>query len=487
MNPAGSESHGHPAGRYAYNIFGKCFYLFGAHWFREALQTLFFVYLARKASSTYGEFILGLSAGQILLFLTEFGLNQHLIPLLAKNRGNSAGILAQVSSLKGGLLVPGLAGLWLFAGLQHYSPGLRNLFFAFGIGFGMEALASSFFAACQAEGRQDAEGKIRSAAATAGFTFGFTALLMGAAPCLIAAYKIVEASVNLAGSAFFVLRKQRLTFGVRNPGEFWTLWRGSLVFMAMALATTFYNRANLFFLQQHAGPDAVAQYGVSWQLVDGLSALVSNLLLRNVMFPLFAVLWREDRGELARMARNSSSLLFAAALPIMFVLAAESDRIITLVYGPGYSDAIWIQRYLVLVVGIGFLQNLAAYLMIAVNRPVLLLGFYTAGLALNAVSCAWLIPALPLAGAVFSLIATKGFVAILTVGFCQKRIGLFHRGHLAQAVSVLAAGAAFYVAGLHCLPREIAELAALVPALFLGWKWWREFSHAAPARAGAAG
>ena len=59
----------------------------------------------------------------------------------------------------------------------------------------------------------------------------------------------------------------------------------------------------------------------------------------------------------------------AVALVVMFVLFIESDRIIPLLYGPHYLEAVWLQKVLVVTVVFAFLHNLAAFLMISMRLP----------------------------------------------------------------------------------------------------------------------
>ena len=277
--------------------------------------------------------------------MAEFGLNQHLVPLLVRKENEQGDILVQVSMLKGMLLACECLGMFFFVHWQGYSHGLKMLVFVLGIGVGMDALASSFFVAFQVEGHQALEGKIRAMGATLGFGYGLTLLFVGAAPLIVAFYKIVETAANLAGVLFTSAGRACLRFRLPRIRHIWTTGRGSIVFTLMAIAAILYNKANIFFLQRFGGPTDVAQYMATWQMVDGISILTANLLLKNILFPLFVKLWETDRVELARLVRNSTEWLLAAALPIMFVLFIESDRLIGLIYGPAYGDAVWMQKY----------------------------------------------------------------------------------------------------------------------------------------------
>jgi O-antigen/teichoic acid export membrane protein len=156
----------------------------------------------------------------------------------------------------------------------------------------------------------------------------------------------------------------------------------------------------------------------------------------------------------------------------MFVLFIESDRIITLVYGPNYPEAIWLQKLLAVTVVFAFMHNLAAFLMISMRFQRLLLFFYLGGLAFNLAWCTLVMPRAPLLGAALAMVLTKGGVACLTVSFCQRRLGLMPRRPLLQLGLAVLAGALLYLLGHGRLPREAAEGLAMAPTLVLAGRWW---------------
>ncbi len=460
----------------SHGILQKFAYLLGAFWIREGLRAVFLISLARQSSTTYGEFMLAMTIGQILLFVAEFGLNQHLVSLLVKKGDEASDLLLQASVIKGALLICGCLGTFVFVQWQGYPLNLKLLVFVLAMGIGLEAVASSFFVACQVQGRQDAEGKVKTVAAGFGFGYGLAMIFSGAAPLLTAFFKGIETLVNLCGAILVSQRRKLLAFQWPRLWSLWTTAQGSLVFTVMAIATSLYNSANVFFLQNVAGAESVAQYSITWEMVDGISCLAANLLLRNVLFPLFVNLWGNDRAELSRLVQESVRWLIAVAVPIMFFLGAESDRIIPILYGPAYSDSIWMQRILVATILMGFLHNLAAYLMISMNRQNLLLVFYLGGLVANLALCSWLIPTNPLMGAVLSIVLTKGLVAVATVSFCQVRFGLISMRTLSHLAGTILTGGLLYALGKTFLFREAAEIMALIPILALTVTWGRRFT-----------
>lgn len=454
-------------------ILQKFAYLLSARWVRDACQAVFFIYLARVSAATYGEFMLALGLGSILVLVAEFGLNLPLVTLLTQKDRDPGVALSQVTLLKGTLLFLALGGVVGFIQWQGYSPPLKRLMLLLTAGVGLEALANTFFVCLQVQGRQDLQGKIKALAAGLGFGYGLITLILGAPPLLVAAFKLIESLANLGGGAALVLYWGR--FRLQRPsltGLAGTLRLG-LVFALIEVAAIIYNKANLFFLQRYAGAHGVAQYSVTWQMVDGVSGLVSNLLLQSILYPLFVHLWQTDRSQVPRLAQNTARWLLAAALPVMFVLFVESDRLIPLIYGSQYQEAVLLQKYLVVTVAFAFLHNLAAFLMISMHLERLLLIFYLGGLAFNLLWCSLVIPLTPLTGAALAIVLTKGAVALLTVSYAQRRLGLLPVRPMKQLGAAVLAGAALYLLANGHLPRELAEALALAPLLGLVWHWWR--------------
>ncbi len=91
--------------RTGHGIISRFTHLLSAFFVREVLNSIFLIYLARKSTTSYGQFMLALSLGQILLLISEFGINQHLVSLLVREAGAAA--LSRVTALKSGLLTLG--------------------------------------------------------------------------------------------------------------------------------------------------------------------------------------------------------------------------------------------------------------------------------------------------------------------------------------------------------------------------------------------
>jgi O-antigen/teichoic acid export membrane protein len=456
----------------SHRIFSKLASLLSARWFMEILQAIFFIYLARLSTSTYGEFMLAISLGSILRLIAEFGLNLPLVGLLTQKEGDPQEVLTQMLILKTGLLTLAYVGAIGFVNWQQYSSPLRDFALIISLGMGLEALSTTFFTALQVQGRQPREGKIRAIAAFVGYGYGFAALFLGAPFLAVALFKPLETLINLVGGA--------VTVGLKGLWR-WPSLKGLgatfhrvFIFAILEVTAILFNKANVFFLQRYGGSEGVAQYSATYQMVDGVSAIAANLILQSILFPLFVKFWDVDRQEVTRLARMSARWLLSSALVLMIFLAAESDRLIPLIFGPHYSDAVWLQRYLVITIFFSFLHNIAGFLLISMRLERLLVAVYLGALAFNLVFCWLVIPQTPLWGAALAIILTKGGMALLTFGFIQRRLRVFPFQDMLVVAAALAVGLSLYWGGLFFLRRGQALLVGvLIMIAFLRYCWKR--------------
>lgn len=447
-------------------------YILGAQWTRDLTWTVFTILLARHSKDALGQIMLALSFGYLVKTAADVGLNDFLLSSFAKRGRNSLKLLGEVSWFKLALLGVTLVLAWLVTGWQGYDHDLRLVVMCIAAGFGLDGVSDTFFALCQARGRQDVEMRVRIPAALVGIGFGIACVVLDAPTLAIAAYKPIESVLLMAFAVKALGRNPLRRFGLAQLKDLLGKLKVGLVFTGMAACTMFYNKVNVFFLKRYGGDASVGGYSVAWETVEGLSTLVSGALLGKVIFPLLASTWECDKDAFRELAGQTAKSLWAACMPLIFLIYVESDRFLTLVYGAQYATSVTAQQLLTPTIATAFLHNLAAYAMISMGRHRLLFGFYLTGLVFNLFCCSMLVPWSPIEGAAISLTATKVLVAIFTVGFFQATVRPM-TGPQWLVVAIAAASAILIWLGLSRLGawREVAELAGLVPLLVLFWFW----------------
>ena len=366
-------------------------YILSAQWARDLSWTIFTILLARHSQEILGQIVLALTYGYLVKTTVDVGLNDYLLSSFSRGEQHPRRLLGEVSSLKLALLVPVLLIVWFLTGGQGYSLELRWIVLCIAGGLGLDAVCDSFFALCQARGRQDVEMRIRIPSALLGIGFGIVCVLVGAPPLCIALYKPIESCVALGFAVLALHRNPFAKFGVAAFFDLVHTMRSGLVFTGMALCAMFYNKINVIFLKRYGTDADVGGYGVAWETIEGVSTLVSGALLGKVIFPILAKLWKEDRVAFRRLAGQTARSLWACALPLIFLICVESDRFLPFVYGASFTTAVTSQQLLTPCLATAFLHNLAAYAMIGMQKHVLLFFFYLSGLLVNIVCCCFVL------------------------------------------------------------------------------------------------
>lgn len=446
-------------------------YIVGAQWTRDLAWTAFTILLARKNPDVLGQIVLALTFGYLVKTAADVGLNDFLLSSFARRESRPRALLGEVTWLKLVVLFLALVIVWFVCTWQNYSFDLHLVVICISLGLGLDAVCDSFFALCQARGRQDVEMRIRIPSALCGLGYGITCVLLDASPVAVAMFKPIEAVICISFACAALGRNPLPKIGFDGLRDLGRQMKSGLIFTGMAACAMFYNKVNVIFLKKYGGNSEVAGYGVAWETVEGLSVLVSSALLGKVIFPMLARLWQENRNAFRKLAGQTARTLWAASLPLIFLICVESDRFLPFIYGQGFQDAVRAQQLLTPCLATAFLHNLAAYAMIGMQRQKLLFLFYLSGLIINLVCCFTLVPAMPLDGAALSLTITKVWVAIFTVGFFQWHARPMSAGQWGMMLLACASSVSlWHFTGIY-LPREVAELAGLLPLLILLWYW----------------
>ncbi len=446
-------------------------YALGGQWSRDIIWTIFTIVLARHSAPMLGQIMLALSFGYIVRQVADEGLNHFLIFSFARRDTKPRQLLGEITWLKLALLTIALSLVWLYTVWQDYSPELRITVMAIAGGLGFEAIVNSFFALCESRGRQDVEMRIRVPSSLIGIGTGIILILIDAPVIYIALYKPLETLILLIISLKALGRNPLKKLNLAMLKLVWEQWRKGIVFTAISACGIFYNKLNVFFLKKHGGDSAVGAYSVAWEVVDGLSILISTVLLAKVLFPELARLWVSDKLAFQKLAGQTTRSLWAACLPVIYIICVESDRILTFVYGDQYASAVLAQQILAPCIATAFLHNLAAYAMMSMHKQKLLLVFYVSGLIVNLILCTYLTAWMPLEGASLAIMLTKVWVAIGTVSYFQYAAKPMALRHWALVVIVPIVSFGLWWILRSYTHRLIAEAIGFIPLATLLWFW----------------
>jgi O-antigen/teichoic acid export membrane protein len=447
-------------------------HLISAQGVDAALSGLFFLCLARWNPHVYGEVMYAFAAGSVIMKVVQFGLYYPLVRELTDVPAEKVPeTLGTVNAIKIVLLAASMVGVFAFAFFKDLPDRMAWILYLGCFGFGLEALAETFFAYFRVKGRQNAEARTKITAALLAYGSGFVATFLSLPGVLIGGYKSISGLVRVSLAMF----------GSDASGAAWSFARSdwssikrvflaSTLFGLIDIVGMVYGRTNVFFLESAVGVEGVGIYSAAWMGVDSISALASEQLLAWVIFPILSALWVKNRVEVAPLVRRTALWLIAMALPIMFLLHVESDLMIWMLYGAKYTEAAWVQRYLVWTILFSFEHNLFAYLMIVAGAQRTLLAFSFVTLGLNLLFNVVLVERFGLVGACMVFVLTKFVMVATSAGYCQLRFALFKLKDFAFLLALGGACVLLFVVAQPVITHHVAVAVTLAAYLLLLWK-----------------
>jgi len=410
------------------SILSRLAYVLSAQAVDGVLSTVFFLYLAWINASDYGRVMYAMAGGAVVQTIIQFGLYYPLVSKLGNvNEPESRKLIISVQIIKISLFILCFFGVLIFAWRQKLSAELSAVLALMSLGFSVEALAETFFAGLRVSGRQNVEARIKVTGAIASYGYGFVSAALGLGGVYISLFKLVSGVTRIIlGYKVYLKGHPRNEILSGSWASVNSMFKASLVFALIEILGVVYNKTNIFFLQKETGVNGVAYYSATWNILDALSVLGSEQFLGWIIFPLLATLWWQNRNKAGDLIKRNAQWLMVIALPIIFFLHSESFLIIGLIYPSEYSDAVWMQKYLVWTILISFENNLFSYVMMVAGAANLLLMFQIAGTVLNLILNFTLVPMMKLEGGCLVIIFTKLFIACLTFGYCRISLGFVH-------------------------------------------------------------
>ena len=457
-------------------IIGRFAHLLSAQGVEAVLSTFFIFFLAWMDKEFFGQINYAIAAGVIVMKIVQWGLYYPQVNELSSGgQENAPEILSKVNLIKLALLTPTMVGIWFFARYQGLSPGLAFIVLLISIGFGLEALSETFFADLRVRGKQKVEARIKMVSMVACYGYGIVAAALGFPPAIIALFKLISSLVRIVWSYLVCSRIHGSNLFIKPQSRtVWLMFQASTVFALIQILGVVYNKTNIFFLEKWTGVQGVATYSAAWNLVDPVSVLASEQLLGWVIFPVLSTLWWKKREEMAPLVRTTSMWLLVLAVPIMFTIGVESDFLIAHIYPPTYSDAAWMQKYLVATILLSFQSNLFAYVMMVARAQRVLLAFAFIATMLNLAMNLWLVPAHGLLGGCLVIVGTKAVMAVCSAIYCQYKFRLFHLTDFLFPALYIVVYLLFYAGLAEIMPGTVAVIPATLLYILAVWRYGRK-------------
>lgn len=363
----------------------------------------------------FGLYNFGLAWGFVLAQLADLGLQLLLAREIAVREEDAQPLVQRAFGLK--LLFSLPVALLLLLVARGWS-GVAQLSI---ISLGLMMLANTYleFVAYVFRGQQRllAEARVLTLARLAMAAAGFVVLWLGGGLLGLALSNLISTAL-FALWALWLLHREGWLARPRWSALGHVDWRpyrhllrralplGIAIFLSIA-----YTRLAIFLLQYFSGELAVAHYSAAYRLVEPTQIVPASLLA--AAFPAFSYALHHAPRQARRLGWTVSLLLAGAGTVAAAAFAFFAPFIISLLYGPTYSESVPVLQVLGLSVVLTFVNYSLTHYLIARSQQTAVTLLSAGALLIHTVLCWQFIPRWGAVGPAVSVVTVE---ALLTCG-----------------------------------------------------------------------
>lgn len=242
-------------------------------------------------------------------------------------------------------------------------------------------------------------------------------------------------------------------------------WRGAWPFASLAILVVIYFRIDSIMLFAMKGQAALGQYGAAYRLME--AGLLIPLTLAGTALPSVARLLSERTDDVIRASERAIQFLTVVSIPAAVFGAILAPQLVTILYGPGFTEAAGVLRILVFTLIAVFASSVTSSLITGSAHPEINTYIAAIMVVLNVALNLYLIPQWSGLGAAAATVATETTGLALGTVYIRRRIApLSYVGAFVKpTVAALAVAAV--------IPQH-ASIAVLLPVYvpaYLGVLW----------------
>jgi len=386
--------------------------LFGAQIITGFLSPILLIYIARTlGNEIFGKYSFILSLTAIFLIISEFGIKSVAIRDVARDSSLVGRYLRSLISLKLSFSLFSIIILVLFVNLLDMPPDTTLASYIFAGGLFFQSMSYAFRWVFHALQIMEFEALQRVAERFLLLVLSLLVLWQGFGLIALSFAFLITQIVIFILSLFFVTRKVRMP-SVKADLSFFVYTIKTAVFFALCeVLWMIYFRIDIVMIAKIRGETEVSWYNAAYVIVNFITLI--SMLMMQAMYPVLSSLYEKERDKLKGIAESLFRYLIIIAIGIVPVVFMLSDRIIKIIYGPGYSYSIDALKVLIFVILFLFPGNLFAHILASSNRHKQLALVNFIGVVVNIVLNFILIPKYGYLGAGISTIITEIILCFL--------------------------------------------------------------------------
>jgi O-antigen/teichoic acid export membrane protein len=413
-------------------------FMLGGQILIKILAFVFSVYVVRRLGDVhFGRYSAALAYVAIFAMLTDLGMSQLSVREMARKQENIAWMVPDTVVLRAVLSLAAIVGITLSAWLLGKTPDMVLGIFIASCGLLLYAFQGPLDNVMIAQERLDFSSVSRLSNQMVFIILGTILLLMGKG--YIGLLLASLAGVFVMGLASFYVVRQvlRLHFEWPNPHHWWPLLQASFPFGIIGAIEVFTRRFDTVFMSFVLTDAAVGWYNVSYNLILMMTLLAQSLAIS--MYPTLVKAYDSGRGSIQDIVQRALRYLLLLSLPIAVGGMLLADRIIILLYGQEFANAIPVMRILMWALPSMFLTEILGYALLTMHLEKKGVRIEIINALISIILNVTLIPRLGVIGAAITMVVTR-LISIVLASMVIGPLMLF-KGNIGPLLRVVGAGA----------------------------------------------
>lgn len=196
--------------------------------------------------------------------------------------------------------------------------------------------------------------------------------------------------------------------------------------LPFAFSTSFliiYNRLDIIMLSYFTGDESVAYYKTAHLFIEKMSILTVAIV--GAVYPAIARLFSLDRKKAVKLYSRTFIYLFLVSVPLAVGGVMLSEKIILLIFGTQYLEAVPVAKLLFASLPVLFATSIMGNILMAINEATIFSYIMTILCVTNIIANLILIPIYAQVGAAIATLFSQCVTVVVLIYFTGKKFGMF--------------------------------------------------------------
>jgi O-antigen/teichoic acid export membrane protein len=440
--------------------------LFVAEIVSQALRIVYFAILVRYIQDEgMGKISTAQALVATLFVLVSFGFEQLMVRDVAANKARAPEYVSNVGFIRIVLSLVFALALWMAVQMLGFSSEVATLTYIYGLAFVFKAFTDVALGIYQAFEKMEYNLITHLAREAVNMGLSLLAIYLRYSLIVIVSVSAIANLIELMLAVVF-LRRQKVPIRFKvDLGLSYRLVIAALPFALVSIYPLAQSNLNTLILSTSVTAQEVGWFAAATTLI-GMVKLIPVIFMR-AMFPVFSRASARSDTSLQKAYQKSFTYLLILGLAVSVGTFLTADRIVPLVFGDGFEQAVAALRVLAWVPLVGFVGHANGNVLIAMGREKLFMATEGVFAVVYAALAFALVSPFGYIGASYAMLLPTVVGFVFYTVMCHRLLGLslpWKRAVAAAAAAGLMAACVYY--SLHAGINLFAVILLIAPVVY---------------------